>query len=469
MVLRDPMVVYLGVLISVCVLLASLSVWAGYGIGEPWAVLVLAAAAVVSERQRVTIGKDTEASISLIPILFAAVLFGPIAGMVVAAVSNLGVFHAPYMKWAVYTCSRSITGGVAGFVAASTLATGSNRALDYLVATVLAAVAAEVCETGFLGLTMRMRGKNTVEAIAKIAPVAFASLLLYSPLVAILVIAYEQVSPLTLPLFLAPALAAQQLYGLYQDQLRLQGDRAQAYESLERANASFVRSLVRTLDARDEYTAGHSTAVAIYARDIAKRLGFSEELQKLAHHCGEVHDVGKIGLDPMLLRKPGALTPEERLEMERHSEIGELILAEVEGWQDIATIVRHHHERWDGQGYPDGLRGEDIPVISRIIGVADAYNAMTSNRPYRSAMRSSVARWRLGQGVDTQFDTTVVVAFEAVLATAEDDYVEATREDFRVGRRETYPSDRMPDKQVVAIGAAHPAPSSISARVAARS
>jgi putative nucleotidyltransferase with HDIG domain len=437
-VLRDPVIVYLGVLIIACVGLATLSIVAGYGVGELWAVLVLAAAAAVSEKQRVTIGKDTEASISLIPILFAAVLFGPVAGMIVGAVSNLGAFCSPYMKWAVYTCSHSITGAIAGFVAIATLTDTSSQPLDYLLATALAAVAAELCETAFFGLTMRMRGNNTVEAVAKLAPVAFASVLLYAPLVALLVIAYEEVSPVTLPLFLAPALAAQRLFGLYQEQLRLTDDLAKANVRLERANLSFATALVATLDARDRYTAGHSAAVAIYARDVAERLGLSEEAQQLAHVCGLVHDIGKIGLPPGLLEKPGALTLAERRMMETHSEIGERILAKVEDYNEIATIVRHHHERWDGQGYPDGLAREAIPVIARIISAADAYNAMTSDRPYRDAMPSRVARMRLAQGVETQFDTTVVAAFEAVLAGASEDYRLAAREDFTLVEQDRY-------------------------------
>ena len=439
--LRDPMIIYLGVLIGVCTLLASLSVRAGYGVGELWAVLVLAAAAAVSEKQRVRIGKNTDASISLIPILFAAVLFGPVAGMIVGAVSNLGAFCSPYMKWAVYTCSHSITGAIAGFAAAATLTDTSDQPLAYLLATALAAVAAELCETAFFGLTMRMRGNNTVEAVAHLAPVAFASVLLYAPLVALLVIAYEEVSPVTLPLFLVPALAAQRLFGLYQEQLRLTDDLAQANVRLERVNVSFVRSLVRALDARDRYTAGHSAAVAIYARDIAARLGLSEQEQQLAHQCGLVHDVGKVGLPARLLEKPGALTLAERREMEEHSAEGEGILAEVDGWSEIATIVRHHHERWDGQGYPDRLAGEAIPLISRIIAAADAYNAMTSDRPYRDAMHSRVARMRLAQGVETQFDTTVVAAFEAVLTGAAENYRNATREDFTFGKQDLYSGD----------------------------
>jgi putative nucleotidyltransferase with HDIG domain len=132
--------------------------------------------------------------------------------------------------------------------------------------------------------------------------------------------------------------------------------------------------LVATLDARDRYTAGHSAAVAIYARDIAARMGLSREEQQLAHLCGLVHDMGKVGLPPGLLEKPGALTLEERRQMEEHAAIGERILSKVEDYAEIAAIVRHHHERWDGMGYPDQLAGESIPLLSRIIAVADAYN-----------------------------------------------------------------------------------------------
>ena len=116
--------------------------------------------------------------------------------------------------------------------------------------------------------------------------------------------------------------------------------------------------------------------------------------------------------------------------MEEHSAIGERILAKVDDYAEIAWIVRHHHERMDGNGYPDKLVGDEIPIIARIIGVADAYNAMTSGRPYRDAMPSRVARWRLGQAAGTQFDTTVVAAFEAILSGASETYLSGIRSDF---------------------------------------
>jgi HD-GYP domain-containing protein (c-di-GMP phosphodiesterase class II) len=116
--------------------------------------------------------------------------------------------------------------------------------------------------------------------------------------------------------------------------------------------------------------------------------------------------------------------------MEQHAEIGERILAKVEDYQEIARVVRHHHERVDGRGYPDGLVGDEIPLLSRIIAAADAYNAMTSDRPYREAMASQVARLRMAQAVETQFDTTVVAAFEAVLAGASESYRAGGQPDF---------------------------------------
>ena len=120
--------------------------------------------------------------------------------------------------------------------------------------------------------------------------------------------------------------------------------------------------------------------------------------------------------------------------MQEHSVIGERILREVDAYDDVATIVRYHHERIDGEGYPDGILGDDIPLLSRVIAVADAYNAMTSHRPYREAMPSRVARLRLAQAVETQFDTTVVAAFEAILASADDSYRAATSAEFRPGQ-----------------------------------
>ncbi|HEY5059874.1 MAG TPA: HD-GYP domain-containing protein, partial [Gaiellaceae bacterium] len=260
------------------------------------------------------------------------------------------------------------------------------------------------------------------DAARTVGPALLVSVPLQAPMVAILAYSYLTISPWSVALFAIPAVAAQRLHLLYRKQTETADALGTANARLAKANLSFATALVATLDARDRYTAGHSAAVAIYARDIAVRMGLSEEEQELVHLCGLVHDVGKIGLPAGLLEKPGALNLAERQRMEEHSVIGERILRKVEDYSEIAAVVRNHHERLDGLGYPDGLQGNEIPLLSRVIAVADAYNAMTSDRPYRDAMPSRVARLRLAQAVEGQFDTTVVAAFEAILAGAPEEY-----------------------------------------------
>lgn len=393
--------------------------------GSFWVVLLLAMVAAIAERGGVQMSStmDLEESISLLPTLFAAVLLGPLAGLVVAGASMLGDFRQPYLRSVVYTASRAIIGGVTGLIAVGITDAASSQLGGIVVATLVGAVAAQLLDIGFACLTVWLRGTTGPWDTARtIAPVALSAVPLYAPVVVFLTIAYQELSPWTLVLFFVPALAAQRLFALLQAQRQLTEGLSSANQQLERANLSFASALVATLDARDRYTAGHSAAVAVYSRDIAARMDLSPADQQSVHLAGLVHDIGKIGLPAGLLEKEGPLTLEERRIMQGHSEIGERILAKVDDYGSIADIVRHHHERVDGNGYPDGLDGDEIPILSRIIAVADAYNAMTSDRPYREAMPSRVARMRLAQAVGSQFDTTVVAAFEAILATADDAY-----------------------------------------------
>jgi putative nucleotidyltransferase with HDIG domain len=402
---------------------------AGYTLGNPWAVAALCLAAALAQRGQIDLTGALKVSISLFPILLAAVLFGPLAAMAVSVSSMLGEETRPLTRWILYASSRSLTGALAGVIAQSF---EPKTLPSYLAATAAAAICMQILDLAFAAFVFTLRGHGSpIAALREIGPLSLTALPLYVPGVALLALGYDA-QPLVLPLFLAPALAAQRSFVLYQGERRLAGDLAEVNRHLERANLSFATALVATLDARDRYTAGHSAAVAIYARDIATRMELSEAEIQLAHLCGLVHDIGKIGLPPGLLEKPGALTLDERRQMEEHTVIGERILANVDDYAEIAQIVRHHHERVDGQGYPDGLSDEEIPLLSRIISVADAYNAMTSDRPYRDAMPSQVARLRLAQAVESQFDTTVVAAFEAILAGASEEYRSGQRFDFKL-------------------------------------
>jgi putative nucleotidyltransferase with HDIG domain len=403
----------------------------GYRLSAPpLALVVLAGTALLAEKQSVRVATHTEMSVSVLPILFAAVLFGPITAMIVGACALIGDFGRPYARWVIWTSQRASVAGLAGLAASAV--PHRNPTFGAMLAAVVVAAATDAAADGALTtLTAAVRGNDIAETARSMIGLLLGAVPLYTPVLAVLAYTYEQVSPWVVLFFFAPAVAAQRLFLLYQEQRELAQGLTAAYERLERANLSFATALVATLDARDRYTAGHSAAVAIYSRDIASRMGLSEEQQGLAHLCGLVHDIGKVGLPAGLLEKTGALTLEERRQMEAHSVIGERILGKVEDYEEIAHIVRHHHERVDGNGYPDGLVADEVPLISRIIAVADAYNAMTSDRPYRDSMPSRVARLRLAQAVETQFDTSVVAAFEAILAGAQETYRSGEQADFR--------------------------------------
>jgi len=423
---------------------------AGYTLKALPTVLLLAVVAAVAEHVSIRLTKNVEQSISALPMLFAAVLFGPLASATVGGASMLGdpelisrrdPDRAPRLKWATYTSTRFIGGALTGLAAQATMAIVPSTFGGLIAATLVGALVSETIDILFAMTTAVVRGGSVADTARTLTPLLVLVPPLYAPVVALLGFMYIEVSPWTLALFLVPAMAAQRLYALYQKERVLSAKLSTANETLERANLQFAAALIATLDARDRYTAGHSAAVAIYSRDIAERMGLPVEIQDHAYLCGLVHDIGKIGLPPGLLEKPGALTLEERRQMQEHSAIGERILGHVDEYSEISTVVRFHHERIDGQGYPDGLSENAIPLVSRIIAVADAYNAMTSDRPYRDAMPSRVARLRLAQAVDSQFDTAVVAAFEAILAGADEEYRLAKRRDFLEFAQSTYESD----------------------------
>jgi putative two-component system response regulator len=174
-----------------------------------------------------------------------------------------------------------------------------------------------------------------------------------------------------------------------------------------------LATLVDVVEMRDPYTAGHSLRVAEMARMIALELGLTAEEADAIESAGKVHDVGKVAVDPLVLTKDGKLDDAEWEQMKLHPVHGAKIVAQFNAYVDGYRLVRHHHERWDGKGYPDVIAGETIPLGARILAVADTYDALTSNRPYRSAMSHERAVEILTEGAGTQWDPRVVEAFVA--------------------------------------------------------
>ncbi|MEX2448636.1 MAG: HD-GYP domain-containing protein [Solirubrobacterales bacterium] len=192
-----------------------------------------------------------------------------------------------------------------------------------------------------------------------------------------------------------------------------------SFEALQESYLSAIKALSSALDARDRYTSDHSESVTDMVAAVGSKMGMDESGLSALRYAALFHDIGKIGIPDRILNKPGPLTEEEWVVMERHTLIGEQILAPLDFMCPALPLVRHEHERWDGYGYPDGLSGEEIPLGARIILVCDALHAMTSDRPYRAALAYEEAVDRLRAGAGTQFDPAVVETFLAVLDSAD--------------------------------------------------
>ncbi|MDT8899652.1 HD-GYP domain-containing protein [Anaeroselena agilis] len=175
---------------------------------------------------------------------------------------------------------------------------------------------------------------------------------------------------------------------------------------------SAIEALVAALDAKDAYTYGHSSEVALIAERMAEYMGQSEEDLFRIRFAALLHDIGKIGVPDSILNKHGPLSHEERACIQQHPKLGAKIIAGIPAMHDIAEIILHHHECWDGRGYPEGLAGSHIPLGARIIAIADAYQAMTSDRPYRKGMSRDEAMAEICRCSGTQFDPALVAVFQ---------------------------------------------------------
>lgn len=212
-------------------------------------------------------------------------------------------------------------------------------------------------------------------------------------------------------------------------EVRVQTQKAEERRNqVEKLSEEVMKTLANTIDAKDPYTNGHSLRVAKYSKEIAKRAGKSKAEQKEIYQMALLHDIGKIGVPDEIINKDTRLTDEEYAAIRKHPAIGSDILKTIEEIPDIMIGARWHHERYDGHGYPDGLAGTEIPEIARIIGVADAYDAMTSKRSYRNILSQEVVRGEIERGKCTQFDP---VFADIMIQMIDEDIKYTMREKFR--------------------------------------
>jgi len=241
---------------------------------------------------------------------------------------------------------------------------------------------------------------------------------------------YVTAGPVAVALLFVPLFASQYMFKLLvreREHLAMQKELSDRYLEM---NIGLAAAMVVLLDSKDEYTAQHSAAVAMYCRDIAIALGLPDEEAEALHLAGLLHDLGKVGVPDAVLRKTASLDEDEWGFIREHPEKGAEVLSHLANYQDVADIVRYHHERLDGSGYPSGIGGESIPELSKILAVADSYHAMTSDRPYRSARSSFEALKELRALAGTTLDAAYIEALARVLRDKDLAYRDGSSTDF---------------------------------------
>lgn len=237
-------------------------------------------------------------------------------------------------------------------------------------------------------------------------------LIAFAPFGVIIATLYVKYGVFAVILFFGPLLIARFSFKLYVD--------------MKKMYSETISALSNAVDAKDQYTSGHSHRVAEYAVEIAKRMGFNEAQIDKIRTAAILHDIGKIGVNENILNKPGKLEEHEFVEIRKHPEIGYNILLQVSNLSEVAKIIMYHHERYDGGGYPRGIGNDQVPIESYIISVSDAYDAMTTNRPYRPALDSDVAIQIIIDEAGKQFHPDVVKAFVRYMGYTEERLIYAS-------------------------------------------
>ena len=429
---------FIGLLCAATALIAIVSDWTPIG-DEPWLFVLLIASVVILDAIRIDVFERANLSPASVPELALAFFFGPLGP--IAAEGVIALLRATRrdatMKWSFDFGALSI----AGTAAALTFdAFGVTDGGALLLVGAVAGAAYYVVNSALLAIVMALsEGRGPVgvwrERLAWMTPhyVAFG-LLAGTFAVAELDLGLYALAVFALPVVMLwiaekqyldrsratvtglraanDELAAKndQLEGLLEENRELLG-------SMQRSYLSTITSLARTVEAKDPYTSGHTERVAEIALFLAGELGFDESKLPAINVGAIIHDIGKIGVPDAILLKPGPLNPDEFVEMRRHPEMSSWIVAELDLPVEVKQMVRSHHERFDGDGYPDQLIGEQIPLAARILSVADALDAMTSDRPYREALPLDVALAEIRNKRGTQFCPSVVDALDRVMSS----------------------------------------------------
>jgi len=399
--------------------------------------LILGVLAIVAEEMTVEVSTRLTLGSGNLPILLAVMFTGRLPALVVAMLVGLwGCWRENSKTVAVYNVADHVVSAFLALLVFDLLAGALNVSLEgvslgLLLAGAAAAIAFEAANITTVGLGIYVKYGKPIQAFLReeMAPFlrSLAVLLLLGLAIAAL---YATAGPVAVALLFVPLFASQYMFKLLvreREHLATQKELSDRYLEM---NIGLAAAMVVLLDSKDEYTAQHSAAVAMYCRDIAIALKLPDEDAEALHLAGLLHDLGKVGVPDAVLRKTASLDEDEWGFIREHPEKGAEVLSHLANYQDVADIVRYHHERLDGSGYPSGISGGSIPELSKILAVADSYHAMTSDRPYRAARSSFEALKELRALAGTTLDASYIEALARVLRDKDLAYRDGSSTDF---------------------------------------
>ena len=372
-----------------------------------WTLLFWCILAIITESLGVELPNGAQVSVSFAISMASIVTGGPLVGAISSGTSfifriiksydgkYLHLLNTPVYKTFFNTGQGIIITGLSGL--AYIFAGGKIGHFSILPTLVIVPVYILLNSVLLAKMISLLFGDNLVSILKNTITGVLTSAIAVSVLGIILAIAYIGYGPMAVLLFFAPLLLARYSFKLYID--------------MKSVYLQTIEALSKSLDAKDTYTSGHSSRVKDYSLRLAHFMKLTDKQIQNIEKAALLHDIGKIGIDDSILRKPSGLTNDEYNEIKMHPVIGADILENINFLEEISKIIRHHHERYDGRGYPNGLKGDEISIEAAILAIADVYDAMTSNRPYRNSLDTQTALDEIRVNSGTQFNPQVTNAF----------------------------------------------------------
>jgi putative nucleotidyltransferase with HDIG domain len=399
--------------------------------------IVFAVLAIIADEMSVEVSDRVTLSAGNLPILLAIMFTGRLPAIGVALVVGLwGAWRENSRSVAVYNAANYVVSAFLASLAFDALLSPLGVQLDQLtvgllLAGAVAAVTWEATNLALLSLGMRVKYRRAFGAFWRQEMPPFLRSLGVLLLLGLAIAAlYAAAGIVAVALLFVPLFASQYMFKLLVREREHVARQTELSDQYLEMNIGLAAAMVVLLDSKDEYTAQHSAAVAMFCRDMANALDLPEEDAEALHLAGLLHDLGKVGVPDAVLRKANALDEGEWEFIRQHPEKGAEVLSHLAAYQEVADIVRFHHERLDGSGYPNGILGDAIPELSKVLAVADSYHAMTSDRPYRGARSSFEALKELRLMSGTTLDATYVEALAKVLRDKDLAYRDGSSTDF---------------------------------------